>query len=66
MSVPLALVHLLNAVRRLPTAIAQSLNPANLQDARIVDAQLDFVQTSVRRLDWALPLAAAASSTLAI
>ena len=59
MSVPQALVHFLNAVRRLPTAIAQSLNPANLQDARIVDAQLDFVQTSVRRLDWALPLAGA-------
>ena len=54
-----ALERFLNAARRLPAAIVQSLDPPTPADARIVDGQLDFVQTSIRRLDWALPLAGA-------
>ena len=63
MSMPSALhavERFLNAARRLPAAIAQSFNPATPADANIVDLQLDFIQTSIRRLDWALPLAGAA------
>ncbi len=52
-----ALQNVLNAVSRLPARIAASLNPETPDEARIVEAQLQFVQSSIRRLDWALPLA---------
>jgi signal transduction histidine kinase len=55
-----ALDRLLRAARGLPNAIARSLNPATLRDASIIDSQLDYVQASIRRLDWALPLAGVA------
>jgi signal transduction histidine kinase len=55
-----ALSRFLNAARGLPAVIAQSLNPVTPADAGIVDSQLDFVQVSIRRLDWALPLVGAA------
>ncbi|HXJ01130.1 MAG TPA: HAMP domain-containing sensor histidine kinase [Micropepsaceae bacterium] len=54
-----ALKGFLNGARRFPAAIGRSLNPETADDAAIVCAQLDFVQASIRRLDWALPLAGA-------
>jgi signal transduction histidine kinase len=53
------LSRFLNAARGLPALVAQSLDPKTPADAGIVDSQLDFVQASIRRLDWALPLAGA-------
>src|SRR5258708_7779027 len=43
----------------LPGAIAASLNPSTDADARLVEEQLDFLQSSMRRLNWALPFAGA-------
>src|SRR5215467_5425236 len=41
----------------LADAVNESLNPATQQDARRVQAQVDYVSANVRRLDYALPLA---------
>ena len=63
MSTPRALLGLnrfVKAARRLPGAIAASLNPTTLMEASLVEAQLDVVQASIRRLDWALPVTGAA------
>src|SRR5436190_23972435 len=45
---------------RLPAAVQGSLSPATQQDALKVQAQVDYVITNVRRLDYALPLAGCA------
>jgi signal transduction histidine kinase len=42
---------------RLPNAVLASLNPATQPDAVRVQAQVDYVTTNVKRLDYALPLA---------
>src|SRR5579871_1506925 len=63
MSTPRALLGLkrfAKAARRLPKAVAASLNPTTLMEASLVEAQLDAVQASIRRLNWALPLTGAA------
>src|ERR1051326_2756349 len=63
MSTPRALLGLnrfVKAARRLPGAIAASLNPTTLMEASLGEAQLDVVQASIRRLDWALPVTGAA------
>jgi signal transduction histidine kinase len=54
-----ALERFVTTVRGLPAAIRRSLNPATIADANIVELQLNFIHTSIRRLDWALPLAGA-------
>ena len=54
----LGLKRFVKAARRLPKAVAFSLEPATLTEAAIVESQLDVVQTSIHRLDWALPIAA--------
>jgi signal transduction histidine kinase len=62
MSMPNALAALerfVNSARRLPAAIAESLAPPTAGDASIVDSQLNFIQGSIRKLDWALPVAGA-------
>src|SRR5262249_3320482 len=51
------LEDILNAAKRLPGVVSASLNPATAREARIVDAQLNLVQTSMRHLDWVLPFA---------
>ena len=52
-----AFARFLSSAKRLPGAISASLNPATANDARVIAAQLNFVQTSIRQLDWALPIA---------
>ena len=54
---PRAFANAVSEAKRLPGAISASLNPATTGDARVVDAQLKFVQVSIRQLDWALPIA---------
>src|SRR5882672_5066775 len=54
-----ALDDFMKAVLGLPSAIATSLNPSTNADARLVEDQLDFLQSSMRRLNWALPFAGA-------
>jgi len=49
----------LNAARCLPEAVTASLHPATAAEASIVGARLDVLHTSIRRLDWALPVAGA-------
>jgi len=46
----------LAGIFRLPVAIGQSLNPANEQDARKIDAQLDVVSESVKLFNFAFPI----------
>jgi signal transduction histidine kinase len=52
----LGLKGFIEAARRLPSAVMDSLNPATEADATIVESQLDVVQTSLRRLNWVLPV----------
>ena len=54
---PSAFYRFLDSAKRLPGAVSASLNPATAGDARIVHSQLNFVQASIRQLDWALPIA---------
>src|SRR5262245_5427424 len=54
---PRVFADILNEATRLPGAISASLNPATEADARVVDSQLNFVQASIRKLNWALPIA---------
>jgi len=54
---PGAFERFLNSAKRLPGAVSASLNPATAGDARVIDAQLNLVQASIRQLDWALPIA---------
>src|SRR5258708_8275957 len=54
-----ALDDFVKAALGLPSAIAASLNPSTNADARLVEDQLDFLQSSMRRLNWALPFAGA-------
>jgi signal transduction histidine kinase len=49
-------------IRAIPAEIAASLAPSTPDEANLVAAQLDAVQTSLRRLCWALPLAGSAIS----
>ncbi len=63
MSMPSAVLgfkSFMEAARGLPRAIARSLNPATPTDAAILESQLDIVHTSIRWLDFALPVTAAA------
>jgi signal transduction histidine kinase len=59
-SISRAVSRFLTAVRGLPGAIGWSLDPATVADAKVIDGQLNFVQASMRQLDWALPFAGAA------
>jgi signal transduction histidine kinase len=54
-----ALDDYVKAVLGLPGAIAASLNPSTEADAKLVEGQLDFLQSAMRRLNWALPFAGA-------
>jgi signal transduction histidine kinase len=56
-SISRVLSRFLNAARGLPAAVYRSLNPVTPAEAGIIEGQLDFVQASIRHLDWALPLA---------
>src|SRR3954470_10138112 len=56
----LGLKAYIEAARRLPYAVMDSLNPATESEAAILASQLDVVQTSLRRLNWALPVTGAA------
>ena len=58
-NIPQALQRLLLTLRGFPGAITRSLNPATAAEASIVELQLNFIHTSIRRLDWALPFAGA-------
>ena len=48
--------RLISGPSRLNQAVRQSLNPANVSEARIIETQLELVRTNVRVLDYALPL----------
>ncbi|HEY4264303.1 MAG TPA: HAMP domain-containing sensor histidine kinase, partial [Micropepsaceae bacterium] len=56
-SVSRTLSRFVNAAHGLPSAVHRSLSPVTAAEAGIIESQLDFVQASLRHLDWALPLA---------